>query len=299
MKRKGRVVSSILCAGTTFMLMCTTVAAGDPWGHRGPSIHPYGGVEAEANFGSSVCESTEADGRKVMSLEEGDYFRIIDVDFDKGLSGIDINYKADEPSIVEVRSGKIDGRLIAKLRVDATHGEYKLCSAPTNGLSGINELYFVCTHGACSIDNWTAFGKGPDDASTVDPYNYVEAENGTGFEESAISEDAGRKVVSFSKEGDYFKSENVDLKFGANSFMVLAKSNSPAVIEIRDGGIDGKCLDEIMVSGTNNEYKCYIADEIPSLSGVHDLYFVNVMGQASVDKWCVSSMVINASGDGE
>ena len=152
MKRKFPVVlSMMLAAGLSTAPALQSNAA--------PHMHPYNGVEAEVNFGSSGVDIvTEADGRKVVSgIEKGDYFTVKTCDFSSGLASITITAKSEGMSVIEVRKGDASGESLGNIKLKSTDGEYQTFTANVKNLVGDNEtITFVGSVGNVSIDSWSA-----------------------------------------------------------------------------------------------------------------------------------------------
>ena len=152
MKRKFPIVlSMMLAAGLSTAPALQSNAA--------PHMHPYNGVEAEVNFGSSGVDIvTEADGRKVVSgIEKGDYFTVKTCDFSSGLASITITAKSEGMSVIEVRKGDASGESLGNIKLKSTDGEYQTFTANVKNLVGDNEtITFVGSVGNVSIDSWSA-----------------------------------------------------------------------------------------------------------------------------------------------
>ena len=80
---KGRVcvALSLMIFSMSFLVQGMVVKAGDPRRYTGPTLDPYCEIEAETNFFNTGDEIREKDGRRVVSLDKGEYFRVKDVNF--------------------------------------------------------------------------------------------------------------------------------------------------------------------------------------------------------------------------
>ena len=77
-------------------------------------------------------------------------------------------------------------------------------------------------------------------APALNPYNGVEAEVNFGQSGTKVVTDGDVKAVSSIDSGDYFIVKDVNFSKGVSKFKVNAKADSASLIEIRDGGADGR-----------------------------------------------------------
>ena len=242
---------------------------------EGDIVSPYDGITTEqiAKESKGVEQEDYKDKKVLTSLEQDDYYVVHNLKFDKGIAAFTASIKADEPSVVEVRADGVEGTLLAKIRVTGTDGEYKTFTAKAEEdvkeFNGTHAVVFVGKVGKVSIENWKAMhapnaktiddkdGIGTPDngnngnkdedktntgsGATLFPYNDIST--GTNYGETKGIEYVdydGNKVVSSLGAGDYFTVKDVDFKKGAAVINVKVKADKASMIELRDGGVDGK-----------------------------------------------------------
>ncbi|SHI69730.1 Cornifin (SPRR) family protein [Butyrivibrio fibrisolvens DSM 3071] len=287
MKRRAAILSIMLAAG-----VCATPAY---TANAAPHIHPYNGVEAETNFGSSGVEViTEADGRKVVSsIEKDDYFTVKTCDFSSGLASITITAKCDGMGVIDVRKGDSTGESLGNIKLKNTNGEYQTFTATLKDLVGDNEtITFVGAVGNVSIDNWIATPSitdpgqpdqpdpgqpdpgQPDQPTTpVDIYAGVEAEN---VESSnATVNTADGVTYQTINAGGYVVVKGVDFTNGISGVFANAQASKPKTsIAIYVDSLDGAPIATITV--TSRSFKDVATKINNDLSGTHDIYLVAV-----------------------
>ena len=305
MKRQISILSTVALSG--LMVLNNTVDI-----NAAPSLNPYSGVEAETNFGQSGTEVVTDNGVKaVSSIESGDYFIVKDVNFSKGVSQFKVKAKADKASLLEIREGGVDGDVIANLKIGATKGEFKEFTVSTSSnIDGKATIAFVGKMGSFAIDNWTAVeskdSSANDDKKTeetkgfevdpstgktgpgpfIDPYEPVStvfvSTDSKGVEQEEYN---GDKVVTSLGQGDCFVVHNVKLDKGIVALTVSAKADKAALLEIRDGAVDGDVIGSIKIDDTKGEYKSYTTKIEESIEGTHAIVFTTKTGEVSIEKW--------------
>ena len=306
MKRQISILSTVALSG--LMVLNNTVDI-----NAAPSLNPYSGVEAETNFGQSGTEVVTDNGFKaVSSIESGDYFIVKDVNFSKGVSQFKVKAKADKASLLEIREGGVDGDVIANLKIGATKGEFKeFTVSTTSNIDGKATIAFVGKMGSFAIDNWTAveskdssakdddkkteetkgFEVDPSTGKTgpgpfIDPYEPVStvfvSTDSKGVEQEEYN---GDKVVTSLGQGDCFVVHNVKLDKGIVALTVSVKADKAALLEIRDGAVDGDVIGSIKIDDTKGEYKSYTTKIEESIEGTHAIVFTTKTGEVSIEKW--------------
>jgi arabinoxylan arabinofuranohydrolase len=290
MKRRAAILSIMLAAG-----VCATPAY---TANAAPHIHPYNGVEAETNFGSSGVEViTEADGRKVVSsIEKDDYFTVKTCDFSSGLASITITAKCDGMGVIDVRKGDSTGESLGNIKLKNTNGEYQTFTATLKDLVGDNEtITFVGAVGNVSIDSWIATPSitdpgqpdqpdpgqpdqpdpgQPDQPTTpVDIYAGVEAENVEA--NSATVNTADGITYQTINAGGYVVVKGVDFTNGISGVFANAQASKPKTsIAVYIDSLDSAPIATITV--TSRSFKDVAAKISSDLSGTHDIYLVAV-----------------------
>ena len=129
-------------------------------------------------------------------------------------------------------------------------------------------------------------------APSFNPYKTIQAE--AKFGESGVevtTEASGAKVVSSIDKGDYFYVKDVNFSEGLSKITISAKTDGPAVIEVRKGGAEGEVLGNIKLSNTNGEYKDFSAS-MKNVEGKDTIAFVGAAGTASIDYWTAEAGVV-------
>lgn len=135
------------------------------WSLEGPKqvgvVNPFKQVEAEIMAWSEGVKTqfeTEwegdfdwargkriADRLYVTSINHGDYIMVKGVDFAKGATSVEVSASSIYGGKIEIRSGKIDGPIIAIVDVNTSReaGIWKTFTAPVKNIEGIHDLYFI------------------------------------------------------------------------------------------------------------------------------------------------------------
>ncbi|WP_322400340.1 glycoside hydrolase family 43 protein [Massilia luteola] len=116
------------------------------------TLDPYRRVEAETIAWSSgvKIEPSSAGGQNVRDIHDGAYIQVRNVDFGAigarafmaSLSST-AKLKQATGATIEIRLGKVDGKLIGTLPVSGTGGQWNPQSTRISGASGIQDLFFV------------------------------------------------------------------------------------------------------------------------------------------------------------
>lgn len=266
-----------------------------------PQIDPYKDNEAEVNFGTSGVGGVTDKRRIVLAdFSENDFFLMKDVNFEKGLKSITIEARAEDDGIIEVRKDSPAGELIGTIEFRDTDDSYKPFEGEMANLEGMQKIYFVGKKGKCNIDTWSAAPRNtdrplPTPGEKISPYGYVESEIDFPRENAETVEDNWNKVVSI-KENGYISVKKVNFRYGLTSVVIVAKSEKPAAVEVREGSVDGELLGVIKVENTDGEYLHY-RTKAPNIEGIHDLYFVCKVGSCMIDKWTVMSKMMPVPGN--
>ncbi|MBO4458630.1 MAG: carbohydrate-binding protein [Butyrivibrio sp.] len=270
---KGRVsaVFSFIFFLVMFSVQSMSLKAEESECYTGPKLNPYCELQAELNFLNTGYEMEEDDGRQVVCLEEGEFFRVKDVYFDRGLNEVAIKVKADEPAAVEVRKDSEDGTVLGTIMVNSTKGEYEVYSTDASEIMGKNVIYFVCTYGKCSIDYWKA---GTDrtsaDLNVINPYEIVEAES---------MENAGHYYegdIEYAVLGGkrYLIAKNVDFSKGVTGFEVVTQTRFPgAEMYICLDDPDSAPIARILTRAYS--FNSCIGVVSSNAHGVHDVYITS------------------------
>jgi beta-xylosidase len=116
------------------------------------ALNPYKRVEAETIAWSSgvKIEPSSAGGQNLRDLHDGAYVQVRNVDFGATgarafMASLSSTAKAKTVSgaKIEIRLGKLDGKLIGTLPVSGTGGEWTPQSARISGAAGVHDLFFV------------------------------------------------------------------------------------------------------------------------------------------------------------
>lgn len=123
-------------------------------------LDPYSRVEAETfNAQSGVeTESCRAGGLNLTDLNNGDWVRIVGIDFGKkGAKKFTARVaSAERGGTIELRVGGLDGRLIGNCQVSNTGGaqEWKDVSCNVSDATGVQDLYLTFSGGDGSLLNF-------------------------------------------------------------------------------------------------------------------------------------------------
>lgn len=135
------------------------------WSVDGPvqvgSLDPFKRVEAETmawSEGVKTMFETEwegdfewdrgkkiADRLFVTSVHHGDYIMVKGVNFSKGAKSIEVSAASLYGGEIEIRTGKIDGPVIAAININSSGkgGIWETFTTPVKRVTGIHDLYFV------------------------------------------------------------------------------------------------------------------------------------------------------------
>ncbi|WP_229507378.1 family 43 glycosylhydrolase [Pseudoduganella rivuli] len=116
------------------------------------TLDPYRRVEAETIAWSSgvKIEPSSAGGQNLRDIHDGAYVQVRNVDFGAtgarafmaSLSSTALPRQATGATI-EIRLGKVDGKLIGTLPVVGTGGQWKPQSTRVSGAAGVQDVFFV------------------------------------------------------------------------------------------------------------------------------------------------------------
>ena len=117
------------------------------------TLDPYKRVEAETiawSSGVKIEPAIGVGGQNVRGIHDGAYIEVRNVDFGAlgarafmaSLSST-AKLKQATGATIEIRLGKVDGKLIGTLPVSGTGGQWKPQSTRISGASGVQDLFFV------------------------------------------------------------------------------------------------------------------------------------------------------------
>ncbi len=146
------------------------------------SLNPYITVEAETmNRGQGIeTEACSEGGRNVSSIENGDWVRVVGVDFGTGASSFQARVaSATSGGSIQVRLGGTSGTLVGTCAVPGTGGwqTWTTVNCSVSGATGVKDVYLVFTGGSGSLFNvnWWRFVGGSSTTYALDV-----TKNGTG-----------------------------------------------------------------------------------------------------------------------
>lgn len=122
-------------------------------------LNPYDRVEGETfNAQSGVeTEPCSAGGMNLTDLNNGDWVRVVGVDFgSQGAKQFTARVaSAESAGSIELRLGALDGKLIGTCQVEGTGGwqVWKEVSSTVTGATGVQDLYLRFTGGAGALFN--------------------------------------------------------------------------------------------------------------------------------------------------
>jgi hypothetical protein len=103
-----------------------------------------------------------ADRLFVTAIQNGDYIMVQGVDLASGAKSVEVSVSPIYGGKIEIRTGKIDGTLIAIVDVNASReaGLWRTFTAPVDGVSGVHDLYFIFKGDKDLFDfDWWQFSK--------------------------------------------------------------------------------------------------------------------------------------------
>jgi hypothetical protein len=103
-----------------------------------------------------------ADRLFVTAIQNGDYIMLQGVDLATGAKSVEVSVSPIYGGKIEIRTGKIDGTLIATVDVNASReaGLWRTFTAPVEGVNGVHDLYFVFKGEKDLFDfDWWQFSK--------------------------------------------------------------------------------------------------------------------------------------------
>ncbi|WP_022764835.1 carbohydrate-binding protein [Butyrivibrio sp. XPD2006] len=303
-------MKKIVTFATSLFLAGGLVLSNSVTSFAAPKIDPYNTVQAELMFESSGVEKEKGTPGQVYvkGIDKGDYFKVSDVYFDKGVGAITVQVKADGPSVLEVRKGSADGEKLANVMVSNTAGEFKAFTATMTGVDeGLNTLYFVGAMGSVDFDYWSCTQKkemppvpvvDPEpepepepepqpepQPSTVSPYETVEAEASSELNAAVVLSKNGTQYACIRQNG-YLVVKNVDFSQAEGAFSAVVATNAATALDVRLDGVDGTQIAFARLSNTNNEFATVNA-KVTQVDGTHDVYLIAKLGTVNVDSWKV------------
>ena len=255
-------------------------------------VNPYASVETETatkdDMSSNVMVTPKKDG--ITLLNAGSYVIARNVNFSNGVSEITVKSGSKTPAKLEMRVDKADGALLASIMISGDTVAAKKTSALMN-LTGTHDIYLVSATGTgITVDSWTATAADgtveqppvvePPVSGTVNPYQKVEAEDSAELSSALLA--PNKQSVIINKNG-YAVAKNVDLSKGISALTVMARASAGSRLEVRLDKADGESIAMFMVGTEAKELKF---NTKASVTGTHDLYFVDVMdGSITLDYW--------------
>ncbi len=293
MKRNVKALLSGVILSTALVIgsLSTSVTS-----FAAPKLSPYNILQAEMNFGSSGVEvKTEGDVKFVSGLETGDYFKVNDVDFSKGLNYIAFNVRSESIALVDVRADALDGESLGTIKIGMTNGAFKTVYTKMKNIEGKHQIFFVGKMGSVDVDYWTCVDSidtptepTPIDptpvVTSVNPYDTVEAESGSAIRAEVRSEN-GVTYVAGLTSGTMLINKNVVFE-GSKALSVTYRASDAALVEVREGGLAGNLIATLKLGNTNG---AFATKSIPfvDVEGTKDIYFIGKMGSVDLDSWVV------------
>ena len=125
----------------------------------------------------------------------------------------------------------------------------------------------------------------PPGVDYVNPYETVELESANQLVRVEVKTEGNVTYVSGLTTGTLAAVKYVQFE-GSAAFGVTFKTDSPAVIEVRDGKLAGERLTSLRLPGTNGQFETKYF-QFPDLQGTHSLFFVGTYGTADIDSFKV------------
>ncbi|MBO4458629.1 MAG: carbohydrate-binding protein [Butyrivibrio sp.] len=284
MKGRVYVALSLIVFSMSFLAQNMIVTAGDQRRYTGPTLDPYSEIQAETNFFNTGDEIREKDGRRVVSLDKGEYFRVKDVNFDRGMDSMTITVKADSPACIKVRKDDVNGKDLGCFMINGTKGKYIPYTEEMNDIWGKSVIYFVCSFGSCSIDYWKAGSdRGSEPKDVINPYKIVEAET---MENAGCFVEGDTAYAAISDERTLV-ARNVDFSEGISDIEVITQTrwyNTEMYIYIDEPY--GPPFSKLLLR--SQRFGSCIAHISSDLTGVHDVYF-KTNNPVDFDSWIAYS----------
>ena len=130
------------------------------------SLNPYNVVEAETmnREQGTETEACSEGGRNVGYIQNGDWTRVVGVDFGTGATRFEARVaSATSGGNIQLRLGSPTGTLIGSCAVPGTGGwqTWTTVSCNVSGATGVRDLYLVFTGGSGYLlnVNWWRFGR--------------------------------------------------------------------------------------------------------------------------------------------
>ena len=220
--------------------------------------------------------------RYVTDIRSGFWLRFKDVDF--GIYGSEnfiINAKIPSGTIMELRDGSLDGKVIKTFYFKDVKEGFADYTFSLPGLYGIHDLYFKFqvpykdyTSIPVSIMNFRFTEVDTDGLYKRDPYTVNSAAdfNDTNAETLVVEDGKVSKIKSGTQ---LFYNNAVFGNDGATLLKLKGAAGSDTAIKIYDGNVDGHMLASLKFPSTGSfDEFAEVGFAIPKLYGSHDLCFV-------------------------
>lgn len=127
------------------------------------NFNAFSRIEAEDYCSQSgiKTESCSEGGLNVGYIDDGDWIKFDDVDFDNGAGSVDVRVASKSTGgTIQFRLGSTSGTLIGTASVPVTGDwqDWETVSATVSGASGTQDLYLVFTEGGINV-NWFEFAE--------------------------------------------------------------------------------------------------------------------------------------------
>lgn len=118
------------------------------------ALNPYQTVQAETIYRQAGMTTNGLGDTNMSNKSTGDWFGVKGVAFTNGASSVTMRVKSSAGGAIKITTGSENGKAVGYVEVPATNGSYVDITAPVEGLSGTQNVYFILS-GNMSVDSWS------------------------------------------------------------------------------------------------------------------------------------------------
>ena len=118
------------------------------------TLNPYETVQAETMAIQAGINVREVGNTVVTEINAGDWIGLKNVAFTNGASNITVKVSSKKDCAIKICTGSASGKVVGYVDIPSTGGSFTEITAPVDGLSGTQSLFFVFSD-TMEFDSWS------------------------------------------------------------------------------------------------------------------------------------------------